>query len=143
MIIETTGPEDTQSLGEKIGQRAKKGQIFCLSGDLGVGKTVFTRGFAQGLLVEDKYITSPTFTIVNEYQGRLPFYHFDVYRISSLEEMDDTGYEEFFFGEGVSLVEWAELIEELIPKDAVWITIEKDLFIDDDYRKIIVRGMEI
>jgi len=143
MIIETTSPEDTQSLGEKIGQRAKKGQIFCLSGDLGVGKTVFTRGFAQGLLVEDKYITSPTFTIVNEYQGRLPFYHFDVYRISSLEEMDDTGYEEFFFGEGVSLVEWAELIEELIPKDAVWITIEKDLFIDDDYRKIIVRGMEI
>ena len=143
MIIETTSPNDTQNLGKKIGERAKKGQIFCLCGDLGVGKTVFTRGFAQGLLVEDKYITSPTFTIVNEYQGRLPFYHFDVYRISSLEEMDDTGYEEFFFGEGVSLVEWAEFIEELIPKDAVWIRIEKDLSIDDDYRKITVRGMEI
>ena len=143
MIIETNNQCETENLGKCFGKKAEKGQIFCLSGDLGVGKTVFTKGFAQGLLIEDKYITSPTFTIINEYQGRLPFYHFDVYRISSVEEMDDTGYEEFFFGKGVSLIEWAELIEELIPRDAIWINIEKDLSIGDEYRKITVRGTKI
>ena len=143
MIIETNNQCETENLGKYFGKKAEKGQIFCLSGDLGVGKTVFTKGFAQGLLIEDKYITSPTFTIINEYQGRLPFYHFDVYRISSVEEMDDTGYEEIFFGKGVSLIEWAELIEELIPRDAIWINIEKDLSIGDEYRKITVRGTKI
>ena len=140
MIIESYSPEETKAFGEKIGLEAKAGSIYCLSGDLGVGKTVFTKGFAEGLGVTDKYITSPTFTIINEYQGRLNLYHFDVYRISAIDEMDDTGYEDYFFGNGVCLVEWAELVEEVIPKDAVWITIEKNLEKGDDYRKITVKN---
>lgn len=137
--IETTSPLQTEALGEKMGQAAKAGQIYCLSGDLGVGKTVFTKGFAKGLGVTE-YVTSPTFAIVNEYEGRLPLYHFDVYRISCEEEMEDTGYEDYFYGEGVCLVEWAELVKGLIPEDAVWITIEKDYTKDnDDYRLITVR----
>lgn len=137
--IETTSPLQTEALGEKMGQAAKAGQIYCLSGDLGVGKTVFTKGFAKGLGVTE-YVTSPTFAIVNEYEGRLPLYHFDVYRISCEEEMEDTGYEEYFYGEGVCLVEWAELVRGLIPGDAVWITVEKDYTQDnDDFRRIIIR----
>ena len=114
-------------MGEKLGREARAGQIYCLSGDLGVGKTVFTKGFAKGLGITE-HVTSPTFAIVNEYEGRLPLYHFDVYRISCEEEMEDTGYEE-----------WAELVKELIPADAVWITIEKDYTKDDDYRRITIR----
>ncbi len=140
MIIETRKDSETKELGFEMGKCAKPGQIYCLNGDLGVGKTVFTQGFAKGLGVEDEYITSPTFTIINEYAGRLPFYHFDVYRIRAIEEMDETGYEDYFFGKGVCLVEWAELIKELIPEEAVWITIEKDLSKDEDYRKITIRG---
>ena len=143
MIIESLNSEETRNIGQRLGQKAKKGDIYCLSGDLGVGKTVFTQGFAKGLGVEEEYVTSPTFTIINEYCGRLPFYHFDVYRIESLEEMDDTGHEEYFFGGGVSLVEWAELVKELIPENAVWIKIEKDLSKGDDYRKITIRGCEL
>lgn len=143
MIIESLNSEETRNIGQRLGQKAEKGDIYCLSGDLGVGKTVFTQGFAKGLGVEEEYVTSPTFTIINEYCGRLPFYHFDVYRIESLEEMDDTGYEEYFFGGGVSLVEWAELVKELIPENAVWIKIEKDLSKGDDYRKITIRGCEL
>ncbi|MGL4789832.1 MAG: tRNA (adenosine(37)-N6)-threonylcarbamoyltransferase complex ATPase subunit type 1 TsaE [Anaerotignaceae bacterium] len=141
MIIETFTSKETMDLGIKLGKEAKAGDIFCLSGDLGVGKTVFTKGFAVGLDILDPYITSPTFTIINEHMGRLPLYHFDVYRIDSLEEMDDTGYEEYFFGKGVCLVEWAELVKELIPPNASWITIEKDLSKGEDYRKItVIRG---
>ena len=136
--FETYTPEETEAIGEKMGQAAQMGQIYCLSGDLGVGKTVFTKGFAKGLGVTE-HVTSPTFAIVNEYEGRLPLYHFDVYRISCEEEMEDTGYEEYFYGQGVSLVEWAELVQELIPQDAVWITVEKDYTKDDDYRCITVR----
>ena len=137
--IETTSPLDTEALGEKMGQEAQAGQIFCLSGDLGVGKTVFTKGFAKGLGITD-HVTSPTFAIVNEYEGRLPLYHFDVYRISCEEEMEDTGYEEYFYGDGVCLVEWAELVQGLIPEDAIWITVEKDYTQDnDDYRCITIR----
>ena len=136
--IESTSPAQTEALGEKLGQAARAGEIYCLCGDLGVGKTVFTKGFAKGLGVED-VITSPTFTIVNEYQGRLPFYHFDVYRISCEEEMDDIGYEEYFFGDGVCLIEWAELIAGLLPPDAVQIRIEKDYAGgDEDYRRITI-----
>lgn len=98
--IETNNPEATEALGEKLGREARAGQIYCLSGDLGVGKTVFTKGFAKGLGITE-HVTSPTFAIVNEYEGRLPLYHFDVYRISCEEEMEDTGYEEYFYGEGV------------------------------------------
>ena len=140
MVKETFTPEETEQFGFELGKNAKPGDIYCLDGDLGVGKTVFTQGFAKGLGVEDEYITSPTFTIINEYEGRLKLYHFDVYRIGSLEEMDDTGYEDYFFGDGVCLVEWAELIDELIPKEAVWIKIEKDLEKGFEYRKITVGG---
>lgn len=138
MIIESYSPEETKALGKKMGEDAQTGSIYCLSGDLGVGKTIFTKGFAQGLGITDPYITSPTFTIINEHQGRLKLYHFDVYRINSIYEMDDTGYEDYFFGNGVCLVEWAELIKEVIPQEAVWITIEKNLEKGDDYRKIII-----
>ena len=140
LTIESFSPRQTESIGFELGQKAKAGDIYCLSGDLGVGKTVFTRGFAKGLGVEEEYITSPTFTIINEYDGRLNLYHFDVYRIGSIEEMDDTGYEEYFFGDGVCLIEWAELIEEIIPPDAVWINIEKDLDKGFDYRRITFGG---
>ncbi|MCI1960287.1 MAG: tRNA (adenosine(37)-N6)-threonylcarbamoyltransferase complex ATPase subunit type 1 TsaE [Clostridia bacterium] len=142
MTIETFSENETEKIGFEFGKKAKSGDIYCLSGDLGVGKTVFTRGFAAGIGVAEKYITSPTFTIINEYMGRLPMYHFDVYRITSLEEMDDTGYEDYFFGEGVCLVEWAELIKELIPENACWIKIDKNLLKGTEYRKITVRGGE-
>ncbi len=140
MTIESFSPQQTEKIGFELGQKAKEGDIYCLSGDLGVGKTVFTRGFAKGLGVEEEYITSPTFTIINEYDGRLKLYHFDVYRIGSIEEMDDTGYEDYFFGDGVCLIEWAELVEEIIPPEAVWIKIEKDLDKGFDYRRIIFGG---
>ena len=140
MVYETFSPSETEKIGFEMGKNASAGDIYCLSGDLGVGKTVFTRGFAKGLGVEDEYITSPTFTIINEYVGRLNLYHFDVYRIGSIEEMDDTGYEDYFFGNGVCLVEWAELVKEIIPENAKWITVKKDLSKGDDYRKITVRG---
>lgn len=141
MRYETNSEQETKQIGLEMGKRAKPGDIFCLSGDLGVGKTVFTKGFAQGLGITD-YITSPTFTIINEYEGSIPFYHFDVYRISSLDEMDDTGYEEYFTGNGVCLIEWAELIEEFIPSTAYWIEIEKDYSKGDDYRKITLKTIE-
>lgn len=140
MIIESYSPEETKAFGKKLGEKAKEGSIYCLSGDLGVGKTVFTKGFAEGLGVTDKYITSPTFTIINEYKGRLNLYHFDVYRISAIEEMDDTGYEDYFFGNGVCLVEWAELVKEVIPEEAVWITVEKNLEKGDEYRRITAKN---
>lgn len=129
--------KETQQIGFLMGRQAKTGDIICLCGDLGVGKTVFTKGFALGLEVTE-HVTSPTFTIVNEYEGRMPLYHFDVYRIGCLEEMEETGYEDYFFGQGVTLVEWAELIKELIPQEAVWVTILKDYTKGEDYRKIIV-----
>ena len=137
MIWESFAPEETKNIGFQLGQKAKRGDIYCLSGDLGVGKTVFTKGFAEGLEIDD-YVTSPTFTIINEYEGRLALYHFDVYRVRQIEEMDETGYEEYFFGDGVCLIEWAELIAPLIPDNAVWITIEKDYTKGDDYRRITI-----
>ena len=137
-MIESFSPEDTFLLGERIGKESEKGTVYCLKGDLGVGKTVFTQGFAKGLGI-DEPINSPTFTIVQEYEeGRMPFYHFDVYRIGDISEMDEIGYEDYFYGNGVCFVEWAELIMELIPEDAVWIRIEKDLEKGFDYRKITI-----
>lgn len=136
MKIETFSAEETYALGKKLGSEAKPGDVLTLIGDLGVGKTVFTQGFADGLGITEP-ISSPTFTIVQVYEeGRLPFYHFDVYRIGDIEEMDEIGYEDYFFGEGICLVEWANLIEELMPEQTVWITIEKDLEKGFDYRKI-------
>lgn len=141
MVIETRKAEETFALGEKIGRQAKPGQVITLVGDLGVGKTVFTKGLAQGLGIMEP-VSSPTFTIVQEYRdGRLPLYHFDVYRIGDPEEMEEIGYEDYFYGDGVCLVEWADLIEELIPEQAVWVTIEKVLEEGLDYRRIIIEGM--
>ena len=142
MIIESFREEETFLLGEKIGREAKKGSVFALLGDLGVGKTIFTQGVAKGLEIEEA-ICSPTFTIVQVYEeGRLPFYHFDVYRIGDIEEMDEIGYEDYFYGGGVCFVEWANLIEEIMPENTVWIKIEKDLEKGFDYRKITIEKQE-
>lgn len=144
MIIETYDPEETFEAGRKIGMNAKPGQIYTLTGDLGVGKTVFTQGVAAGLGITEP-VNSPTFTIIQEYEdGRLPFYHFDVYRIADLEEMEEIGYDDYFFGQGICLIEWAELIEEILPKKRIEVTIEKDLDKGFDYRKITIeeRGEE-
>ena len=138
MIYESMSEKDTFEFGRKLGEKATAGQIICLDGDLGVGKTVFTQGFVKGLGIEDS-VNSPTFTIIQIYdEGRLPLYHFDVYRIGEPEEMYEIGYEEYFFGEGVCLIEWSKLIEELIPDEAITVTIEKDLSKGLDYRKISV-----
>lgn len=142
MIIESFSAEDTYAIGKKLGESAKKGQIFCLNGDLGTGKTVFTQGFAFGLGITEP-ISSPTFTIVQIYEeGRLPLYHFDVYRIADLSEMDEIGYEDCFYGEGVCLIEWAEMIKELLPEDVTYITIEKVLEKGFNYRTITIAGKE-
>lgn len=141
MVFESFSPEDTFRFGKELGEKATQGDIYCLKGDLGVGKTVFTKGLAEGLEIYE-HITSPTFTIVNVYDGRMPFYHFDVYRIADPEEMYEIGYEEMFYSNGVCLVEWAELIQELIPKNAVWIEIEKDFSKGEDYRKITINSEE-
>lgn len=142
MIIETRSPEETFELGKKIGEAAKPGQVYTLNGDLGVGKTVFTQGVAAGLSITEP-VSSPTFTIVQVYEeGRLPFYHFDVYRIGDIEEMEEIGYDDYFFGEGICLIEWAELIRDILPEKRIEITIEKDLTQGFDYRRITVQEVE-
>ena len=142
MVIETRSPEETFQFGEKLGREAKPGQIYTLNGDLGTGKTVFTQGFAAGLGITEP-VNSPTFTIVQIYEeGRMPFYHFDVYRIGDVEEMDEIGYEDCFYGEGVCLIEWAELIEEILPEHVIAVTIEKALEQGFDYRKITLTGLD-
>ena len=139
MII-TRSEEETLTVGKRIGEAAKPGQVYALEGDLGTGKTVFARGFAKGLKITEP-VSSPTFTILQVYeQGDIPLYHFDVYRIEEPQEMDEIGYEDFFFGAGVCLVEWASQIEELLPEDTVWIFIEKDPEQGFDYRKITLRS---
>ncbi len=138
MKYESFTEKDTYRLGKLMGENAQRGQVYCLSGDLGVGKTVFTKGFAAGLGITEP-ISSPTFTIVQEYeQGELPLYHFDVYRIEDIEEMEEIGYEDYFYGNGVCLIEWAVRIKELLPEDYIQITIEKDLDKGFDYRIISV-----
>lgn len=138
MIIETRSAEETYNLGVKLGKKAIKGQVYTLVGDLGVGKTVFTQGMAHGLEIQEP-ISSPTFTIVQVYdEGRLPFYHFDVYRIGDISEMDEIGYEDYIYGDGVALIEWANLIEEILPEERIAITIEKDLEQGFDYRRITI-----
>lgn len=138
MIIESWSAEDTFRIGKEIGEKAVPGQVYTLIGDLGVGKTVFTQGVAKGLTIEEP-ISSPTFTIVQQYdEGRMPFYHFDVYRIGDIEEMDEIGYEDMFYGEGICLIEWANLIEEILPEHYTAIVIEKDLEKGFDYRRITI-----
>lgn len=136
MIFESMNEKETFQFAKKLAREAKIGDIYLLEGDLGVGKTVFAKGFAEGLGVNDP-ITSPTFTIIQEYEeGRIPFYHFDVYRIADVEEMYELGYESYFFGEGVCLIEWASRIEDILPKDCHVIRIEKCLERGFDYRLI-------
>lgn len=138
MIKESFGPDDTYAFGKSLGETAKAGEVYCLNGDLGVGKTVFTQGFASGLGIREP-VNSPTFTIVQQYDdGRLPLYHYDVYRIGDVEEMEEVGYEDCFYGEGVCLIEWSELIREILPAHVISVTIEKDLKKGFDYRKITV-----
>ena len=142
MIIETNSAKETFELGKWLGEKAVAGQIYTLNGDLGTGKTVFTQGVAAGLGIKEP-VNSPTFTIVQEYEdGRLPFYHFDVYRIGDIEEMEEIGYDDYFFGKGICLIEWAELIEELLPESIIAITIEKNPEKGFDYRKIKIDGLE-
>ncbi|WP_287448172.1 tRNA (adenosine(37)-N6)-threonylcarbamoyltransferase complex ATPase subunit type 1 TsaE [Sellimonas sp.] len=142
MVKETMSEKETYELGEMLGKSAKQGDVFTLEGDLGVGKTVFTKGLAKGLGVKED-VSSPTFTIVQEYEdGRLPFYHFDVYRIGDIEEMDEIGYEDYIYGDGVCLIEWANLIEEILPKKRTEVRIEKDLDKGFDYRKITINKLE-
>lgn len=137
-IVETYSPEETFEAGEKLGEQAQAGDVFALLGDLGVGKTVFTQGFARGLGI-DGPVNSPTFTILQIYEeGRLPLYHFDVYRIGDPEEMDEIGFEEYTEGNGVCLIEWANLIEEILPPNTRVITIGKDLTKGLDYRRITI-----
>ena len=141
-IIESFSTEDTIELGRTMGREAQPGDVYTLIGDLGVGKTVFTQGIAEGLEIEEA-ICSPTFTIVQVYEeGRMPFYHFDVYRIGDIEEMDEIGYEDYFYGEGLCMIEWANLIEEILPPRRKEITIEKDLEKGFDYRKITIKEVE-
>jgi tRNA threonylcarbamoyladenosine biosynthesis protein TsaE len=138
-VYETYSEEETRALGRRIGEGAEPGAIYTLTGDLGTGKTVFTQGIAEGLGIAEP-VTSPTFTIVQVYEeGRIPFYHFDVYRIGDPSEMDEIGYEDYFFGDGICMIEWAELIEELLPERRFEVRIEKDLEKGYDYRRITVR----
>ena len=137
--IESFSAEDTHALGKKLGENAKPGDVYTLLGDLGVGKTVLTQGIADGLGIKEA-ICSPTFTIVQVYdEGSTPFYHFDVYRIGDIEEMDEIGYEDYFYGDGLTMIEWANLIEEILPSKRKEITIEKDLEKGFDYRRITIK----
>lgn len=138
MIVNTKNAKETFELGVSMGEQAKPGQVYTLLGDLGVGKTLFTQGFAKGLGILEP-VSSPTFTIVQIYkEGRIPFYHFDVYRIGDIEEMDEIGYEDYFYGNGVCMIEWADQIEEILPDDVIRIVLEKDLEQGFDYRKIMI-----
>lgn len=142
MEIESFSAEQTREIGRKIGEKAIPGSVYTLIGDLGVGKTVFTQGVAEGLGITD-CVNSPTFTIMQVYEeGRLPFFHFDVYRIGDVSEMDEIGYEDYFYGDGVTFIEWADLISEIIPKKHTRITISKDLEKGFDYRKIEINERE-
>ena len=141
MVKESLCPQETYELGRCLGQKASRGQIFCLDGDLGVGKTVFAQGFAAGLEIKE-VVNSPTFTIVQQYDGgRLPLHHFDVYRIGDVEEMEEIGYEDCFYGEGVCLIEWARLIEDILPENIIRVEIEKEPKRGFDYRRITVKGL--
>ena len=135
-VFETYSSDETFKIGKKIAESASAGTVVTLDGDLGVGKTVFAKGFAEGLGIEET-IFSPTFTIVNEYEdGRLKLYHFDVYRISDVEEMYEIGCDDYFYGDGVCLIEWASIIEDILPKDRIGVVISKDIEKGEDYRRI-------
>lgn len=138
-VLESYSEEDTFHFGEMMGTEASPGTVITLRGNLGVGKTVFTKGFAVGLGITE-IVNSPTFTILQIHEGgRLPLYHFDVYRIGDVSEMDEIGFEDYVYGDGVSLIEWAELIQEILPENGISVEIEKDPDKGEDYRRITVR----
>ncbi|NLL77757.1 MAG: tRNA (adenosine(37)-N6)-threonylcarbamoyltransferase complex ATPase subunit type 1 TsaE [Clostridiales bacterium] len=142
MTVDSFSTKETFALGQRIGEAAKPGEVYTLIGDLGVGKTVFTQGVAKGLGIKEP-INSPTFTILQVYEdGRLPFYHFDVYRIGDVEEMEEIGYEDYFYGQGICFIEWANLIEEILPQHYKEIVIKKDLEKGMDYRLITIEEKE-
>jgi len=134
--IKTINPEETKALGYKLGKALKGGDVLCLMGDLGAGKTTLTQSIAEGLGVDD-YVTSPTFTLVNEYEGRYPVYHFDVYRLNDIDEVYDIGFEEYVYSNGVTIIEWANMIEEVLPKDRLEATISKG---EDNEREILIEA---
>jgi len=138
--IITNCEEETIEIGAKIAAKLKVGDIICMKGDLGAGKTTLTKSIAKNLGIED-YVTSPTFTIINEYSGKYPLYHFDVYRIEHPEDMYELGYEEYFYGKGICIIEWANMIEELIPEGSIWIEIDHGT--NENERIIIIDGIEI
>lgn len=138
--VESYSEKDTFDTARKLAEVSKKGDIYALVGDLGVGKTAFAKGFAEGLGIRES-IVSPTFTILQIYEsGRMPLYHFDVYRIGDVSEMDEIGYEDCFWGDGVSLVEWADIVRDIFPENTVKVTIEKDLSKGVDYRMITIES---
>ena len=138
-VFETYSPEETLEIGKLLGENAAPGDVYALIGDLGAGKTVFTKGFAQGLGIEEP-VNSPTFTILQIYEeGRIPLYHFDVYRIEEPEEMEEVGFDEYIDGDGVCLIEWAGRIGDLLPPEVIVVRIEKNLDRGPDYRRITVR----
>ena len=142
-VYESWSAKETLLLGSRLGKSCKAGDVILLNGDLGVGKTVFSKGIGEGLGITGP-VSSPTFTILQVYEGgRLPFYHFDVYRIADIEEMEEIGYEDYFYGDGACLVEWAGLIQEILPDKAVTVTIAKNLEKGFDYREIVIEGMDI
>lgn len=140
-VIETLSPEETRAAGRKIGEGAAPGEVLALEGDLGAGKTVFAQGVAEGLEVEE-IVCSPTFTIMQAYEGgRMPFYHFDAYRLGDASEMEEIGCEEYFYGDGLCLVEWAGRVAELLPEDRTEVAIERDPARGPDYRRITMRRL--
>lgn len=143
MIFDSYSEEETFDFARSLAMKSKKGDIYALIGDLGVGKTAFTKGFAKGLGI-DESIVSPTFTFVQVYdEGDMPLYHFDVYRIGDPSEMDEIGYEDYFYGDGVSLMEWADLVEDILPENTIRVNISKDLSKGVEYRRIEVEGLTI
>lgn len=139
LVRETGSARETYALGELLGRQARPGQIYCLDGELGVGKTVFAQGFAAGMGITDP-VNSPTFTILQQYEeGRFPLYHFDVYRIGDVEEMEEIGYEDCFYGDGVCLIEWSQLIAEILPQEVIRVLIEKAPERGFDYRRITIK----
>ena len=134
--------EETANIAEKIAKDIKSGDIVCLNGDLGAGKTAFTSGFARGLGYKG-YVQSPTFALINEYRGDIMIYHFDVYRIDECDEMYDIGIDDYLFGDGVCIIEWAERISGLLPENVINVDIEKDESLGENFRRIIVRGGDI
>lgn len=140
MNILSKSPAKTKVLGEKLGQKLKKGDVVALIGELGAGKTCFTQGLMKGLEVRKKSVTSPTFIIMNVYKGRVPVYHFDVYRINNISEIVDLGYEEYFYGNGVTIIEWADKIKELLPKETIKVRLK---ITGEKERRIGIKGADL